>query len=136
MYTKADFLLGKRNMLKLRINRDQPDIIAITKSLPKNKTNTWVDATVEFSIKDYKLMEGNHSNRGVLIYTANHLEVTREEALSAAAHKEQLWCIMRSTDGNRILLRAHIPQPAQYHKEQTTERYVEWHLQRKRQELE
>ena len=76
---------------------------ALTETLPKNNTNTRMDTAVESSIKGYKLMEGNHDKREVLIYTANHLEV-KKEVLSAAAHAEQLWCTIRSTHGNSILL--------------------------------
>ena len=37
MYTNADSLLWKHGMLKLRINRDQPDIIAITGPSPRTR---------------------------------------------------------------------------------------------------
>ena len=50
LYTNADSLLGKRDLLKHRIDELKPDIIAITESLPKNLSSSSLNTQVEYNI--------------------------------------------------------------------------------------
>jgi hypothetical protein len=103
LYTNADSLLGKRDLLKHRINELKPDIIAITESLPKNMSCSSLNTQVEYNIPGYNLLQGQHNKRGVVIYTANHIQASREDDLSDITHEEQIWCKIKTINGKNIL---------------------------------
>ena len=54
--------------------------------------------------KTYNMLQGHHNKRGVFIYTANHLQVSKEDSLSEEDHEEQIWCSIKTKNDKRILL--------------------------------
>ncbi|KAK2144953.1 hypothetical protein LSH36_716g01036 [Paralvinella palmiformis] len=46
----------------------------------------------------FNLLPGQHNNRGVAIHTANHIQASREDALSDMAHEEQIWCSIKTNN--------------------------------------
>ena len=104
LYTNADSLLGKRDLLKQRIDELNPDIIAVTESLPKNMSRSILNTDVEYALTGYNMFQGHHNKSGVLIYTANHLQVSKEDSLSEEDHEEQIWCSIKTKNDKRILL--------------------------------
>jgi len=104
LYTNADSLLGKRDLLKWKIADWIPDVIAITETLPKNLTRSSLDQQVEYSIPGYNMILGRHNKRGVVMYIANHLQAIREDKLTESEHEEQVWCTIKTRRGEKILL--------------------------------
>lgn len=62
LYTNADSLLNKKQELQLRIQEDDPDIIAVVEALPKN-TVCFPDEK-EYYVKGYHLLTNSNDCRG------------------------------------------------------------------------
>jgi endonuclease/exonuclease/phosphatase family metal-dependent hydrolase len=102
LYTNADSLLGKRDLLKCKIEDLKPDIIAITETLPKNLSKSSLNPQQEYGIEGFNMFMGSQNKRGVIIYTANHLQVSKEDELTESEHEEQVWCNIRTKTGDLI----------------------------------
>lgn len=114
LYTNADSLLGKRDILKLRIEVYDPDIIAITEVLPKNYQFP-VDINSDFNIEGYSIFTNDNPLRGVAIYVRNDITATRNDKLTEHEHNEQVWVDIRNKDGELLTLGAiyHSPSSTQ-----------------------
>ena len=104
MYTNADSLLGKRDLLKLKIEEYQPDVILISELLPKNKTRLDLNVEHEFHIEGYQLYLGKHLKRGVAIYVQSSLCSSKEEVLSEDELEEQVWCTISIRNSTKLLV--------------------------------
>lgn len=104
MYTNADSLLGKRDLLRLRIEAFQPDIVAITELLPKNRTNNTINTEVEFQLEGFQNFYGANNKRGVMICVSNHIKAQKLEELTNNKHEEQVWCILKIQNGPDLLI--------------------------------
>ena len=104
-YTNADTLTSeKMNELKTRIDIEHPDVICITEAYPKNCIYTPQDAF--FEIEGYNpplKTEYAPPNRGILIYTANH--ILGSHILPNTQFNESLWCnIKLNSSKNNIII--------------------------------
>jgi endonuclease/exonuclease/phosphatase family metal-dependent hydrolase len=81
-----------RYLLKLRIEEQHPDIIAITELLPKYSTKESVFQNEEFQLQGYQHFFGRNDKRGVMISIGNHLKAIRMEGITDHKHEEQVWC--------------------------------------------
>ena len=104
MYTNADSLLGKRELLKLKIEVYRPDVIIITEILPKNLTRTELLIEQELRIDGYNMYLGKHMKRGVVIYVSADLPSNKEEELSEDEFEEQVWVTVHTDRSNPLLL--------------------------------
>ena len=77
MYTNADCLLNKISELNSLIQNKEYDIIAITETFPKFKTNVIDYNSAEWCIKGYNMFhcqDKGLTERGCIIYTNNRLK--------------------------------------------------------------
>ena len=89
-YFNADFLLNKRNELKMMIGEENPLVIRVTEMVPKN----YKLHTQEIGIENYKCFVNLKSaKRGVCIYTHKSLgaiecrEITNAEGVESVKLK-------------------------------------------------
>ena len=104
MYTNADSLLGKRDLLQLQISETRPDIICITEALPKNRRGAHIDITREYSIEGYNMYTGSQEKRGVLIYVTKEIHSSRESDLSEMDYEEHVWCTIQRNRQHPLLI--------------------------------
>lgn len=122
LYTNADSLLGKRDLLKLRIEQTQPDIIAVTEILPKNMPESGIQ-DCEWQIEGYSCFLNRNPKRGISIYAAQGLSISLNEELSVHKHEEQIWCNIKFDSRRTLLLGCiyHSPDSSQQNFDELTD---------------
>lgn len=104
LYTNADSLLGKRDLLKLLIQEQRPEVIAVSEILPKNQTNTAIDMDKEYAIQGYNMYYGRHCKRGVIIYVTIGLQSYKEQTLTELDYEEHVWCTICRINQRPLLI--------------------------------
>ena len=103
-YANVDTLTdAKMNELKSRIKNEHPDVICLTEVYPKSFSIAPHDAF--FDIDGYNpplRNECNKLNRGVLMYTANHIIGT--QISPATDFKESIWCKIKITNADENII--------------------------------
>ncbi|KAK2147856.1 hypothetical protein LSH36_534g01068 [Paralvinella palmiformis] len=97
LYTNSDSLLGKRDLLKLRIEETKPD------TLPKNITRSSFNTEKEYALEGYSAYQGKYQKRGFIMYLAKQLQASRVDELIDHPHEEQIWCSVK-TEGSKTIL--------------------------------
>ena len=105
MYSNVDSLLNKRDLLKLRIELEKPDIILISEVLPKRCITPIQES--ELQLDGYDL----HSNlsmetckRGVLIYTKVSLRASPSQIEELCKFEESCWCEVKLAEKDSLLI--------------------------------
>jgi endonuclease/exonuclease/phosphatase family metal-dependent hydrolase len=104
LYTNADSLLGKRDLLQLKIRELKPDIVAVTEILPKNQKRGDINHEEEYAIEGYNMYMGKHRKRGVVLYVAGRLHSARHNTMSESAYEESVWCTIVTPDHRTTLI--------------------------------
>lgn len=121
MYTNADQLLNKRDLLMMEIVGNEPDLILITEVLPKAQVQPIPPARLE--IPGYSVNMnfepgarnlGTSGKRGICIYVAKHLSASEVE-LSASSFNEHLWVRVKLQGSNSLLAGCIYRSPASDH---------------------
>ena len=101
LYTNADGLFNKLGELKLNIDEKNPDIIAITEVMPKNKDTP---TTNELSIPGYDIFINKNPKRGVLIYAKSQLNAVECQDLNNNNFEENTWISFTNKDKKSTLV--------------------------------
>ena len=100
MYTNADSLINKRAELKGRISIQNPDIICINETLPKNCLYDVSEG--DLIMEGYTAHIPNNMKRGTIIYTANHLIASKIEFNSS--FEEYIFCTIKVSNNKSYTL--------------------------------
>ena len=100
-YTNTDGLLNKLDELKLIVDEKNPDIIAITEVMPKNKEILTVN---EISIPGYDNFTNKNPKRGVIIYAKSQLNAVECLDLNENNFEENTWIHFTNKDKKSTLI--------------------------------
>lgn len=103
MYTNADSIINKRDELLAVAEHHNPDVIAISETLPKNTRGKSIQIA-ELQLSHYDaFINLENSKRGVCIYVKKHLKaVPNCNIVSTSA--ESVWCEVSLKDKDRLLI--------------------------------
>ena len=102
MYTNADSLINKRSELQARIETYQPDIIAVTEILPKNRGRDIQPAELE--LEGFDCFKTKLDDRGACIYTKKWLKAVTVDDIIDIEFKESVWCEIGLKDDDNLLI--------------------------------
>ena len=113
IYSNVNTLLNKRNELNDLIFKNDPDIIQLTETLPKNLKDKNTDFKTDFHIPGYILFLNKDPKRGIAIYIKSsldaniidtkHCDYVENLCLSLTVNNKNIFlgCIYRSPSHNK-----------------------------------
>ena len=104
MYTNVDCFFNKRSEILLLLDEKNPDIIALTEYLPKNRGEV---TTAEMGIPGYTIFVNKSPRRGVAIYTKHKLNAKECDDLNNDEFHESVRCDFKDAH-NDCLVRLYL----------------------------
>ena len=100
LYTNADSLFNKKDELELRIQTENPDIVALTEVLPKNMKDYH---DIELNIENFELHKPEKMRRGTCIYTKKSITACLHQ-LTEDEFEEGIWIKINLKGNDQLLL--------------------------------
>ena len=95
--------MNKRDELTQRVKDYDPDIIQLTETLPKRKTDV-INQELEFSIPGYcKPLVNENPSRGIAVLVKENIDVKVNDKLSNLHYSESLFCSLKINDISVLL---------------------------------
>lgn len=103
--------------MKVVVALQDPDIIVITETFPKNSKPTNIHCN-EYKLHSYNCFTGNvtDASRGVFIFVKDSIPAESCHRLENLPFKESTWCELRINQTDRLLIGGIYKSPKQRHR--------------------
>ena len=101
LYTNTDGLLNKKDELLILIEDYQPEIIAITETIPKNVKDF---VLCEYKVDNYDIFHNDNPSRGVALYFHKSINAQECTKLNKGNFKEAIFCQFDTREKERCLV--------------------------------